>query len=266
VRALSLSTVVLGASLLCACGGVLSRPVDSVREWVGVKNDGRSEPAPGKRGACEAPSVPVPPPMADDTPAGPDEPIPAPCGPPPAAAWPPPRAACPAPGGTPSSSPGGGLPTDVTDVASARAWSLIVVHHSASKVGGSARFDEWHRAKGWEGVGYDFVIGNGTDTADGFIETTFRWREQKDGAHVKGWNEMAIGICLVGNFEETDPTPAQLDALRTLVRHLRGRFRIPRERVLGHGQLNATACPGKRFSVRAVAAATDPTPAAERGP
>src|SRR5437762_1245841 len=78
-----------------------------------------------------------------------------------------------------------------------RAWSLIVIHHSASRVGGASLFDRWHRAKGWDGVGYDFVIGNGTDTADGAIETTFRWREQRDGAHVKGWNEMAIGICLV---------------------------------------------------------------------
>ena len=193
-------------------------------------------------------------------------PVPAPCGPPPGAvAWPPPKSVAPAPGAdvTAGSS---GLSAEVTGVANPRAWSLIVIHHSASKIGGAARFDEWHRAKGWEGVGYDFVIGNGTDTADGLVETTFRWKEQKDGAHVAGWNEMAIGICLVGNFEETDPTPAQMDALRMLVRYLRGRFGIPRERVLGHQQLNATACPGKRFSVRAVAAATDPSPAGARGP
>lgn len=159
-----------------------------------------------------------------------------------------------------------GLSSDVTDVANPRAWSLIVLHHSASKLGGAARFDQWHRAKGWDGVGYDFVIGNGTDTADGEIEPTARWRKQTDGAHVKGWNDLAIGICLVGNFEETDPTPAQADALRTLVRYLRGRFAIPGERVVGHGQLGATACPGKRFSVRAVAAATDPAPPVGRGP
>jgi len=187
-------------------------------------------------------------------------PIPAPCGPPPAAVWPPPPPPC-APGVAAAS----GLSADVTDVANPRPWSIIVIHHSASKVGGASRFDQWHRAKGWEGVGYDFVIGNGTDTADGAIEATFRWKEQKEGAHVKGWNDLAIGICLVGNFEETDPTPAQMDALRTLVRHLRGRFSIPRERVLGHGQLGATACPGKRFSVKAVAAATDPGPVG-RGP
>ena len=198
-------------------------------------------------------------------------PIPAPCGPPPAAVWPPPASARPPPAGwtPPGREPAlssTGLSAEVTDVANPRAWSLIVVHHSASQVGGAARFDQWHRAKGWDGVGYDFVIGNGTDTGDGAVETTFRWKEQRDGAHVKGWNGMAIGICLVGNFDDTDPTPAQMDALRTLVRYLRGRFGIPRERVVGHGQLGATLCPGKRLSVRDVAAATDPTPAAGRGP
>jgi hypothetical protein len=143
-------------------------------------------------------------------------------------------------------------------VARARPWAVLALHHSASAVGGAKRFDDWHRARGWDGVGYAFVIGNGTDTADGEIETTFRWREQRDGAHVKGWNDLAIGVCLVGNFEETDPTPLQRESLVRLVRHLRLRFGIPRERVVGHGALGATLCPGKRLSVRSVAEASDP--------
>src|SRR5579863_9129173 len=43
-------------------------------------------------------------------------------------------------------------------------WQCIVIHHSASDVGGAERFDRWHRAKGWDELGYHFVIGNGTDT------------------------------------------------------------------------------------------------------
>ena len=118
-----------------------------------------------------------------------------------------------------------------------------------------------HKARGWDGVGYDFVVGNGTDTADGEIETTFRWREQRDGAHAKGWNDLAIGICLVGNFEVTDPTPAQKASLVRLVRHLRRRFEVPPQRVVGHGALGDTACPGKRFSVREIVDASAPTTA-----
>jgi hypothetical protein len=153
-----------------------------------------------------------------------------------------------------------GLPRE-TFVEGARPWKVIAVHHSASAVGGAARFDDWHRAKGWDGVGYDFVVGNGTDTKDGEIEVTFRWREQRDGAHVKGWNDLAIGVCLVGDFEEADPTPAQVESTVRLLRHLRRRFGIPRERVVGHGALGATACPGRRLDVRALARASDPDPA-----
>jgi len=146
------------------------------------------------------------------------------------------------------------------DVANARAWKVIVLHHSATARGGAAAFDVMHKARGWDGVGYDFVVGNGTDTADGAIETTFRWRDQRDGAHAKGWNDIAIGICLVGNFEDGDPTPAQKESLVRLVRHLRRRFEIPAQRIVGHGSVGETACPGKRLSVREVVEASAPRP------
>jgi hypothetical protein len=152
------------------------------------------------------------------------------------------------------------LPAEVLAVASPRPWKVIVVHHSADAVGGAARIDAAHRARGWDGVGYDFVVGNGSDTPDGAIETTFRWREQRDGAHAKGWNDVAIGICLVGNFEETDPTPRQRETLVTLVRHLRRRFSIPGERVIGHGAVGATQCPGRRLPLKEIVAETDPAP------
>lgn len=152
------------------------------------------------------------------------------------------------------------LPAAVA-VATARPWKVIVLHHSATARGGAAAFDEMHKARGWDGVGYDFVVGNGTDTADGEIETTFRWRDQRDGAHAKGWNDLAIGICLVGNFDVTDPTPAQKASLVRLVRHLRRRFEVPPQRVVGHGAVGDTACPGKRFSVREIVDASAPTTA-----
>jgi N-acetyl-anhydromuramyl-L-alanine amidase AmpD len=150
------------------------------------------------------------------------------------------------------------LPPEVSRVTSPRPWKVIALHHSATERGGAAAFDKMHKARGWDGVGYHFVVGNGTDTADGALETTFRWREQREGAHVKGWNDIAIGICLVGNFEEADPTAAQLETLRRLVRHLRRRFAVPPERVVGHGRLGTTLCPGKRFPLDAVVAGSDP--------
>jgi len=136
-----------------------------------------------------------------------------------------------------------------------RAWSAIIIHHSATGEGDAAIIDKWHREKGWDGVGYDFVIGNGTDSGDGEVEPTFRWRGQLTGAHTGGtpgnWaNEEAIGICLIGDFDHTAPTSRQLDSLIKLVRFLQQRYHIPRSRIYGHGTTpggHDTDCPGRRF-------------------
>lgn len=134
-------------------------------------------------------------------------------------------------------------------------WAAIIVHHSATRTGNAAIFDKKHREENhWEGVGYDFVIGNGTDSGDGQVEVTFRWRGQLTGAHCKtpnNWaNENGIGICLVGNFEYTTPTARQMQSLLKLVRFLQNRYRIPKSRVYGHGSTpgaRVTDCPGSRF-------------------
>jgi len=136
-------------------------------------------------------------------------------------------------------------------------WTAIVIHHSATENGNAAIFDKWHREnKYWEGVGYDFVIGNGTNSGDGAVEVTFRWRKQLTGAHCKtpnNWaNEKAVGICLVGNFNRTVPTRRQMQSLVKLVRFLQNRYRIPKSRVYGHKTTpgaRVTDCPGKRFSI-----------------
>src|SRR5688572_6923503 len=62
-------------------------------------------------------------------------------------------------------------------------WNCIVIHHSGSDRGGAQRFDAWHRTKGWDELGYHFVIGNGTDSGLGEVEVGPRWVTQKHGAH-----------------------------------------------------------------------------------
>jgi len=137
-----------------------------------------------------------------------------------------------------------------------RKWSAIVIHHSGTRNGNVAIFDKWHRqGNHWEGVGYDFVIGNGTDSADGQVEVTYRWHNQQTGAHCGGtagnWaNKEAIGICLVGDFNKTTPTSRQMQSLVRLVRFLQNRYGIPKSRIYGHNTTpgaNATDCPGKMF-------------------
>ena len=158
-----------------------------------------------------------------------------------------PRPTMPLPGNV----PGGWMPTHTE-----RAWSAIIIHHSATTQGNATIIDKWHRENnGWNGVGYDFVIGNGTDSGDGEVEPTYRWRGQLTGAHCGGtpgnWaNEEGIGICLIGDFDHSAPTSRQMESLAKLVRFLQQRYHIPKSRVFGHGSVpggHITDCPGKRF-------------------
>jgi N-acetyl-anhydromuramyl-L-alanine amidase AmpD len=133
-----------------------------------------------------------------------------------------------------------------------RAWQFIVVHHSATATGSATEFDRMHKANGWDELGYHFVIGNGTGTGDGEIEVGSRWPKQKHGAHTKvanhpEYNDLGIGICLVGNFDVTHPSEAQMQSLARLIRFLQDRYGVPRSHIYGHGQLKATNCPGRNF-------------------
>ncbi len=131
-------------------------------------------------------------------------------------------------------------------------WTFIILHHSATETGDAAKFDKAHRARGWDELGYHFVIGNGSLSGDGEIEVGSRWRKQKRGAHcaVRGhpeYNRRGIGICLVGNFNNHEPSGAQMQSLVWLVRGLMERYDVPKSRILGHGMLEPTDCPGKQF-------------------
>ena len=142
-------------------------------------------------------------------------------------------------------------------------WSAIVIHHSATENGNRAIFDRAHRREnGWDGVGYDFVIGNGTDSGDGEVEVTFRWRQQGTGAHCKtpgNWaNEEAVGICLVGNLNAARVSAAQMRSVLKLVRFLQKRYGIEDSRIYGHNATpgaRGTDCPGRNFPMSQLKAA-----------
>lgn len=102
------------------------------------------------------------------------------------------------------------------------------------------------------GLAYHFVIGNGQGADDGEIEVGQRWRRQLPGGHCRSpkLNREALGICLVGNFEESaGPTPKQFEALTALVLYVMQLCEIPASRVAGHKdvQPDSTLCPGKHF-------------------
>jgi N-acetyl-anhydromuramyl-L-alanine amidase AmpD len=149
--------------------------------------------------------------------------------------------------------------------ARARQWKWIIIHHSATRNGNATKFDTFHRnVRHWEnGLGYHFVIGNGTDSGDGVVEVGQRWTRQLQGAHCKtddnSYNDFGIGVCLVGDFQKSRATAAQRVALAKLVRYLAWYYSIPPGRILGHDEAVATRprekrsthCPGRYFDMAA---------------
>ena len=136
-----------------------------------------------------------------------------------------------------------------------REWKWIVLHHSDDLSGNAAKYDRIHREdRGWEhGLGYHFVIGNGSLSGDGEVEIGPRWKQQLHGAHAKTpdnrFNDHGIGICMVGNFDVSGgrPTPAQMDSLVKLVRWLLDTYHLSPDVVRGHCDCCATKCPGENF-------------------
>lgn len=132
-------------------------------------------------------------------------------------------------------------------------WKYIIVHHSATDEGDALAFNGSHKKRGfWHGLGYHFVIDNGTTTkADGQIEISPRWIKQQDGAHCKagGMNKNGIGVCLVGNFSKDYVSEKQMRSLIYLVNLLRKYYNIPISNIKGHGKVSgaSTECPGKKF-------------------
>jgi hypothetical protein len=140
-------------------------------------------------------------------------------------------------------------------------WRYLVVHNSGTRQGNARAFEYYHRQvrKMQNGLAYQFVIGNGTSSGDGQIEIGDRWRKQINGGHVHSdyLNNIAIGICLVGDFNHDKPTAKQLEALDELIRYLRqrvgksdGKWAI----VKAHKEINPpqwpTDCPGNDFPYR----------------
>jgi len=82
----------------------------------------------------------------------------------------------------------------------------VFVHCSASRWGNSLVIDEWHKARGFDKIGYHFVISNGLyqgnqKTRFSFANGSIEAGRSVDsiGAHTVGFNQNSLGICLIGD-------------------------------------------------------------------
>ena len=108
-------------------------------------------------------------------------------------------------------------------------------HHTAQII------ETYHLSRGWEGIGYHYVIHK-----DGAI-----WAGRPEHYHsaaVLNHNSTTLNICLVGNFKLTLPTKEQEEAFKWLYRDIITRHpQLTTDKVIGHRILQVKSCPGKKL-------------------
>ena len=120
----------------------------------------------------------------------------------------------------------------------------LLIHHSAlPSTVGPKNIAAYHvRRHEWPGIGYHYVVAeNGTLYQTNALET---W-----SYHALKANAYGVGICFLGNFTETAPPPAQVQAGAHLVAWLMGELNLPIGSIRGHKELMGTACPGQQWLV-----------------
>lgn len=115
----------------------------------------------------------------------------------------------------------------------------VVIHHAALEFyDGPQEIQRLHMLhRGFADVGYHYLI-------DGLGQIYEGRPIGVRGAHVGGRNTGAVGICLLGNFEEVGPLTAQLNTARLLAGYLQDAYQLTY--LAGHRdfQPGQTVCPG----------------------
>jgi N-acetylmuramoyl-L-alanine amidase len=119
----------------------------------------------------------------------------------------------------------------------------IMIHHSASPCTTTANeIDEWHRKRGWSGIGYHYVVRFSCDTG--------RWLVEHGrpidaiGSHCRGCNRTHIGVVMCGNYELYEVPPMGLALLIELLTMICAENDIPPTAIIGHRDRGSTLCPG----------------------
>jgi N-acetyl-anhydromuramyl-L-alanine amidase AmpD len=116
----------------------------------------------------------------------------------------------------------------------------IIVHHSATNSGTPDSFADYHvQRKDWPGIGYHAVIDADANIYLTNNSTTISY-------NCSGQNATSIGICLIGNFEKTEPTTEQINALIHIIKF----YNELTEKTLsiyGHCDFRKTSCCGRNL-------------------
>jgi len=126
----------------------------------------------------------------------------------------------------------------------------IVVHRTESAFGDAELINIWHVERGFDMIGYHYLIGNSFPKAQDWTQHMPQFENDgrievgravgSRGAHAKGYNSVSIGIALVGM---RDFTSKQFASLAFIINKLKKAY--PDAEVVGHCELDSKkkACP-----------------------
>ena len=133
------------------------------------------------------------------------------------------------------------------------AIKYLILHTSDSEWGTVKDIDLWHKQRGWDMVGYHYVVTNqfptynslknhkSIDDYDGVV-----WRARpidEVGSHCLNWNDKSLGICLIGKHGIY--TTKQIDSVMQLLIRLNTRYLVSIANIIGHYETDTGKNQGK---------------------
>jgi hypothetical protein len=119
----------------------------------------------------------------------------------------------------------------------------VIIHHTATPANVSveriAQFQVTNRDL--PGIAYHFCV-----TAEGRVYQT-QYLETVS-AHAGANSEDSVGVCLIGNFTNSPPPKAQLDATAALLAQLAVMLGLTADQIFGYSELVVTGSPGATWS------------------
>lgn len=153
----------------------------------------------------------------------------------------------------------------ISNFQGALSWKGIILHHSATPDG---KVNDWEAIRRWhtglvgssdpkannynpykanpdKDIGYHF----GLEMIGGKLTYQIGRSLAMQGAHTIGMNSVAIGICLIGNYNKIEPTDQQYFLLASLCRELQRKFKILLKDINPHWAYADKTCPGRKFDM-----------------
>ena len=129
----------------------------------------------------------------------------------------------------------------------------VIIHHTAAPASQTIEaIANYHTGpnhicdNGCPGIAYHFMIDRAAKVYQvNDLETI--------SFHVSGQNTVSVGICLIGNYDELEPTPQQLTAVVRVIRYLNRKLNR-RLAIAGHRDYANKSCPGWNVDIDTIRA------------